>query len=151
MFYVSKALPSNQIIHTCTNVHNMLTYIETHHHYTHFTFVWYRLLCMPPAPFLPNSNKWTTSSSHGPTTGSWDKATKMGCQHTFTTHAQNHFTATQSAGRAHTMTAFTTTTRDCYRLQVLKWFPGTKARLTCKETTLLNVLPGKFSLLIVQG
>ena len=121
-----------------SHTHTTHRSIERHPYCRHFTPMKHRRLCMPPTPFLP-------------TTASWDKATKMGCQHTFTTHAQSHFTDTESARWAHVMTTFTTTSRDCYRLQVKKCLTGAKAKLTCTGTTLPNVQTRKSSLFIVEG
>ena len=106
---------------------------------------------MPPTPFLPNSYNEHQVPVMDPPQGPETKLPRMGCQHMFTTHAQNYFIATESAGRAHTVTPFITKSRDEHRLQVIKWLRGTKERRTCIETTFPNVVTGNFSLLIMEG
>ena len=123
---------SNQTYpHTYTTyAYWVCTCIETYPYCTHFTPVWYRLLCMPPTLFLTNSYKWRASYNHGLTVGSW--------MHNTILLLQNQ------------LERLIPRPPSPHRLQVIEFLTGTRARLTCKSTTLPYILTKFFSLLSVE-
>ena len=102
-------------------------------------------------PFLEFSGRvptCETSYSHGATTGSWDKIPNGLYTHLHHKYKEQlHCFRIRWKGLYH---QHLHSIRE-NRLQVIKWLTGIRTRLTCMETTLLNVLARNFiSLIIVE-